>query len=429
MSLAQRFSRLPLRSAGFATVPVLRSFVPQRIALHPHRAIAMAARLRNNGIPPGRPGPSGTGPMGAGGRAPPAGAQGAYPPGQQQPPQGPGAPPENDGVIVDGSGRKIEHAPKDPKSSDDTTLGAQQAGGKPKPRIPMVELDPSNINAILSGRKEPVLLFGYVANHGPSVEAENLVRQFVSGLGGQVIIGRLNVQAQQMLAQQLQIQSAPVVYLIHQGRMLDRFAGQPREMPAFLQRIQQMLGIKRERTVADMLEEANSFRLQGNYGQADDVFNAIVQHKDSSDQQRAQALAGVCQCKAITGDIADARTLLTELKEQFKAAQTLPEVKEAVASVELAEDGSGVDVAALEAQLANLEGAAKNQALYDLTIGYFASNQPQKSLETMIALTRADKKWNNGAATRVANRLFSALPKDADYVKEFRKRFKNMLYL
>ncbi len=104
---------------------------------------------------------------------------------------------------------------------------------------PLIITD-ANFNEIVGKSSLPVLLDLWAAWCGPCRIIAPTIEQLASELAGKILVGKLNVDENQMTASRFGVQSIPTLLILKDGREADRLIGvQSRE--AILRRLQSYL--------------------------------------------------------------------------------------------------------------------------------------------------------------------------------------------
>jgi putative thioredoxin len=124
------------------------------------------------------------------------------------------------------------------------------------------------------------------------------------------------------------------------------------------------------------------------------------------------------------GDLEQAKELLAQVPAKDK---TNPDVVTVQASIDLAEkakEAGPVDV--LKAKAA--ADPKDMQARLDLTMAYWANNQRQEAIDELLAMIKADRKWNEEAARMQLLKFFEALGFSDPLAVDGRKRLSTVLF-
>src|SRR3982074_2165804 len=188
-----------------------------------------------------------------------------------------------------------------------------------------------------TSRTVPVIVDFWAPWCGPCKTLQPMIEKVVKEAKGAVKLVKINIDQNQMLAQQLRIQSIPAVYAFFGGRPVDGFMGAVPEsqVKQFVDRLVQAAGgAPGEGGPADeipeLLEHAKAAVAQNDWDLAARVYSEIL----GVDPAHVGALAGMARYHVQTGDLEQARTLLGQVPAKDK---TNPDVAAVQAALDLAE--------------------------------------------------------------------------------------------
>jgi putative thioredoxin len=242
-----------------------------------------------------------------------------------------------------------------------------------------------------------------------------------------VLLYKLNVDENKMLAAQFRVQSIPTVYAVFQGQIvadLTQFRTEAQVGRALDQLLKQFpvqgqaqsLEAEIEPLIAlgeQVLAEGDAERAMGIFTQIADMApdHAAVR----SGQIRALLAAGM----TVEADaVADA--LSPELAKDATLAQAL-------SALSLAKDVKPVgDLTALQGQVA---ADPKNHALrFELSGGLMAAGDRDGAADALLDIIAVDKDWNDGAARAQLLTLFEAIGLEDPWVAATRRRLSAVLF-
>ena len=160
---------------------------------------------------------------------------------------------------------------------------------------------------------------------GPTLE------KLVVQAAGLVKLVKIDVDANQELAQQLRVQSVPTVFGFKDGQPVDGFAGaQPEsEIKVFIER----LTGDAKSPIDEALAQADSALEAGDPTTAIGLYAQVL----SQDQASSAAVAGLVRCYIATGELEHAREVIDGLEDKTR---TDAQVAAAITALELAEQGA-----------------------------------------------------------------------------------------
>ena len=251
---------------------------------------------------------------------------------------------------------------------------------------------------------------------GPAIEAA------VTKAGGRVKLVKVDVDANQAYAGQLQVQSIPTVYAFFQGRPVDGFQGAlpPSEIDAFVEKIAALGGDPEAEGLSAAIEAADQMLEEGAVADAAETFAAILQEEPNS----APAYAGLVRSYLALDDVDQAEAILNGAPAEISDD---PLLEAAHAQITLAREAANAGpvadlLAAVEADPAN------HQARFDLAIALHANGQVEESVDQLLELFRRDREWNDGAAKAQLFTIFDAREAKDPIVLNGRRKLSSLIF-
>ena len=120
--------------------------------------------------------------------------------------------------------------------------GKEPVCGKCHRALPAGEAKPvfvtdANFNDVVAASKLPVLLDLWAAWCGPCRMIAPTIEQLASELAGRVLVGKLDVDANPLIASRFSVQSIPTLLVLKDGREVDRMLGL-QQKSSILQRLE-----------------------------------------------------------------------------------------------------------------------------------------------------------------------------------------------
>jgi putative thioredoxin len=279
-----------------------------------------------------------------------------------------------------------------------------------------------------ASRTVPVIVDFWAPWCGPCKTLQPAIEKVVKEAKGAVKLVKINIDQNQMLAQQLRIQSIPAVYAFFGGRPVDGFMGAVPEsqIKQFVDRLVQAAGgaagadNSAQDELAELLEHAKAAVAQNDYALAARVYSEIL----SVDPENLAAIAGMARCHAQTGNLDQAKALLARVPAKDKSNAEIVAVQ---ASIDLAEQAkSAGPVGDLKAKAA--ADPKDFQTRLDLALAYWAGGQRKDAVDELLAMIKADRKWNEEAARQQLLKFFEALGFADPLAVDGRKRLSTILF-
>src|SRR5919106_2921940 len=166
-------------------------------------------------------------------------------------------------------------------------------------------------DVIEASRSQPLIVDFWAPWCGPCKQLGPIIERVVRAAGGKVRLVKINIDESPELAQQLRIQSIPMVYAFHQGQPVDGFAGALPEsqIKAFVERLTGPAGPS---PVETALEQAKGAIAADQMDVARQLYERVL----GAEPENPEALAGAGRRHIATGRLAAARDLLERVPTQ-----------------------------------------------------------------------------------------------------------------
>ncbi len=251
---------------------------------------------------------------------------------------------------------------------------------------------------------------------GPAIEAA------VTKAGGRVKLVKIDVDANQAYAGQLQVQSIPTVYAFFQGRPVDGFQGAlpPSEINAFVEKIAAMGGEPEDEGLNAAIEAAEQMLQEGAAADAAETFAAILQEEPAN----APAYAGLVRAHLAMDDVDQAEAILNGAPAEISTDPLLEAVH---AQITLAREAANAGPVA-ELQAAVEASPDDHQARFDLAIALHATGAVEEAVDQLLELFRRDREWNDGAAKTQLFTIFDAREAKDPVVLNGRRKLSSLIF-
>jgi putative thioredoxin len=277
-----------------------------------------------------------------------------------------------------------------------------------------------------ASRTVPVIVDFWAPWCGPCKQLQPAIEKVVKAAKGAVKLVKINIDQNQMLAQQLRIQSIPAVYAFFGGRPVDGFMGAVPEsqVKQFVDRLIQMSGGAGAEgagdELAELLEHAKAAVANNDFELASRVYGEIL----SVEPENTAALAGMARCHLQAGNLDQAKIVLGRVAAKERNNADVVAVQAAVDLAEQAKAAGPVgDLAAKAAA-----DPKDFQSRLDLALAYWAQDQRKEAIDELLAMIKLDRKWNEEAARQQLLKFFEALGFADPLANEGRKRLSTILF-
>lgn len=274
-------------------------------------------------------------------------------------------------------------------------------------------------DVIKESRDQPVLVDFWAPWCGPCKQLTPVLEKAVRAAGGKVKLVKMNIDDHPAIAGQLGIQSIPAVIAFKNGQPVDGFMGAVPESQ-IVDFINKLGGDDAKAAIAEALTAAEEARNAGDAATAEQIYAAILDQAPDN----LVAIAGLAELRFEAGDTEAAREILATVPEKSADA---PEIAAVRAKIALAEEAASLgDSAELERRLA--ADPKDHQARLDLAMIQNAKGDRDAAADSLLAIVKADRSWNDDGARAQLLKLFEAWGPMDDATLAARRKLSSLLF-
>ncbi len=279
-------------------------------------------------------------------------------------------------------------------------------------------------DVIEASQEIPVIVDFWAPWCEPCKQLGPIIEKAVKSASGAVKLVKINIDENKEIAAQMRIQSIPAVFAFSKGQPADGFVGaQPEsQIKSFIERVVKAAGGAIGPSPIDQaLEQAAEAENAGDAQQAGGIYSEILRHEP----ENTKALAGLARTLMAAGQADAARQVLNDVPANKKED---PEIKSAIAALDLADKAS--ETVGQAAELEGMVAADKNdhQARFDLALSYYASGRSEEAIDHLLTIVQKNRAWNDEAARKQLIEIFDALGAADPLVADSRRRLSTILF-
>lgn len=284
-------------------------------------------------------------------------------------------------------------------------------------------------DVIEASMERPIIVDFWAEWCGPCKTLGPTIEKVVTAAAGAVKLVKIDTESNQMLAQQMRIQSIPTVYAFYRGQPVDGFMGALPEsqVQAFVDKMVALTGGQPGAAGAGaapdldtVIEQADAALAAGANEQARELYRAVL----VEDQSNVRAYSGYARAMLADDRLSEVKAMMEQIPEELLSA---PEIISLAGMMTLAERASSLPATAdLEAAVA--ANADDHDARYQLSQALLGRGQPEAGADHLLTIMSKDREWNDDGARKALIELFDAVGQTAPLTIAYRKKLSALLF-
>lgn len=242
-----------------------------------------------------------------------------------------------------------------------------------------------------------------------------------------VVLRKVNVDENKMIAAQFRVQSIPTVYALFQGQLVADLtpARTENQLKQYLDQILKQLPVQgeaqaREAELEPLIAMGEQVLAEGDSARAVGIFSQL--HEMAPDEPAV--VSGYARALVGAGQVDDAAALVETLPEDVRKD---PAVARAESAIALAREAQPVDdLTALQRRVE--ADPADLDARYELAGGLMAAGDRDAAADQLLAIIQQERGWNDDAARTRLLKLMEVVGLEDPWTSATRRRLSAILF-
>ena len=299
------------------------------------------------------------------------------------------------------------------------TLGMSAADKEALDRFRKDVIDPSMTNL--------VILDFWAEWCGPCKQLTPVLEKVAADYADRgVILAKVNVDEEKLVAAQFRVQSIPTVYAIFQGQLVADLTSARTEgqLTRILDQLLAQLPIEgaeqqQEAEIEPLIVMGEDVLAQGDALRAANIF---AQLRDMA-PENPNVVSGLARALTADGQVDEARAILDALPEKLSTDVAIARARAALALASSAPVG---DVAEFERRIA--ADPDDHEARYELAGAAMARGDRDIAADQLLESIRRDREWNEGAARKRLLQFLEVIGLEDPWASQQRRRLSSILF-
>ena len=277
-----------------------------------------------------------------------------------------------------------------------------------------VEVNAENFQSEVAEKSQqtPVLLEFYAEGAEQGLAASELLQRLVVEYQGKFILGRVNIQENAQLVQQLGVKTLPTIKIIYQGQIAGEIEG-----PVDEQKLRTALDQLTLSPVERVREQIDLLIADGDRKTAISMLQQVIAEEPKNFGLHVE----LCDLLIQEDQAADARQILSSLP-----ADT-PGIEKPRSRLEFIDRVSGL-AEITELQAKRDADPDDLQTSLDLAVRLVVEDRIEQALEELLMILRKDKTWEDELARKTMIQVFNMLGKGNELATDYRRKMFTLLH-